>query len=153
MTSDELKSLPKGDFIVMKTGVHPMRVHLKLFFKWGIKFDKGNPYTVPENGNRTVRYAEKKEILDGIMKKYHPEMLTEAGTDRSDGGGMTGQADTMDVISSQEQKPHATRPNRAGSRGKGGKPLQMKPPAYREDARAAEEFYAAGTEVKDSAEA
>lgn len=32
LTPDELKSLPKGDFIVMKTGVHPMRVHLKLFF-------------------------------------------------------------------------------------------------------------------------
>ena len=28
LTPDELKSLPKGDFIVMKTGVHPMRVHL-----------------------------------------------------------------------------------------------------------------------------
>lgn len=48
MTPDELKSLPKGDFIVMKTGAHPMRVHLKLFFKWGIQFDKDNPYTVPE---------------------------------------------------------------------------------------------------------
>lgn len=36
MTPDELKSLPKGHFIVMKTGTHPMRVKLKLFFKWGI---------------------------------------------------------------------------------------------------------------------
>lgn len=30
MTPDELKSLPKGDFIVMKTGTHPMRTHLHL---------------------------------------------------------------------------------------------------------------------------
>ena len=36
---DELKSLPKGDFIVMKTGVNPTQVHLKLFFKWRIEFD------------------------------------------------------------------------------------------------------------------
>ena len=70
MTQDELKSLPKGDFIVMKTGVHPMRVHLKLFFKWGIKFDKEHPFVTKENGNRTVRYACKKEIQDNIMKKY-----------------------------------------------------------------------------------
>ena len=75
MTPDELKALPKGDFIVMKTGVHPMRAHLKLFFKWGIEFDDEHPYTVPENGNRKVQYAEKKEILDGIMEKYHPESV------------------------------------------------------------------------------
>ena len=75
MTPDELKALPKGDFIVMKTGVHPMRVHLKLFFKWGIEFDDEHPYTVPENGNRKVQYAEKKEIQDGIMEKYHPESV------------------------------------------------------------------------------
>ncbi len=151
MTPDELKSLPKGDFIVMKTGVHPMRVHLKLFFKWGIKFDNNNPYTVSENGNRVVQYAEKKEILDGIMKKYHPDMLAEAGVDNSGGGGMTGQTDTMGINASQEPKPHATRPNRAGSRGKGGKPLQTKPP--RAETRTAEELATADMEVKKSAEA
>ena len=78
MTPDELKSLPKGDFIVMKTGVHPMRVHLKLFFKWGIEFDADNPYIVPENGNRKVEYAEKQEIQNGIMQKYHPESVFDA---------------------------------------------------------------------------
>ena len=66
LTPDELKSLPKGDFIVMKTGVHPMRVHLKLFFKWGIEFDDEHPYTVPDQGNREVKYADKKEIQNGI---------------------------------------------------------------------------------------
>ena len=40
MTPDELKSLPKGTFIVTKTGFYPMKVKLKLFFKWGIKFDE-----------------------------------------------------------------------------------------------------------------
>lgn len=70
MTPDELKSLPKGDFIVMKTGVHPIRVHLKLFFKWGIEFDEDHPYTVQENGNRKVEYANKDEIIDGIKEKY-----------------------------------------------------------------------------------
>ncbi len=78
MTPDELKSLSKGDFIVMKTGVHPMRVHLKLFFKWGIEFDEDNPYIAPENGNRKVEYAEKQEIQNGIMQKYHPESVFDA---------------------------------------------------------------------------
>ena len=52
MTPDELKSLPKGTFVVMKTGFYPMKVKLKLFFKWGIKFEE--QYEVMENGNREV---------------------------------------------------------------------------------------------------
>ena len=75
MTPDELKSMPKGQFIVMKTGFYPMKVKLKLFFKWGIQFEE--EYTVEEKGNRQVAYAEKKEIMDGIIQKYHPEWLME----------------------------------------------------------------------------
>lgn len=52
MTPDELKALPKGTFIVTKTGFYPIKVKLKLFFKWGIRFEK-EPFTVP-----TVRTAE-----------------------------------------------------------------------------------------------
>lgn len=77
MTADELKSMPKGQFVVMKTGFYPMKVKLKLFFKWGISFDEKHPYEIPDQGNRKVEYAEKKDILDGIVKKYHPEWLME----------------------------------------------------------------------------
>ena len=38
MTPDELKSIPKGEFVVMKTGSHPMRTRLRLFLDWGITF-------------------------------------------------------------------------------------------------------------------
>ena len=70
MTADELKSMPKGQFIVMKTGFYPMKVRLKLYFDWGIQFDE--QYAVPENGNRKVSYAEKNELLQAIVLKYHP---------------------------------------------------------------------------------
>lgn len=36
MTRDELKSIPKGSFVVMKTGTHPMQTKLRLFLDWGI---------------------------------------------------------------------------------------------------------------------
>ena len=75
MTPDELKSMPKGQFVVMKTGFYPMKVKLKLFFNWGIKFEK--EYEVEENANRKVAYAEKRELMDGIVKKYHREWLIE----------------------------------------------------------------------------
>ncbi len=55
MSPDELKSMPKGSFIVMKTGVHPMRVQLRLFLDWGIRFRE--PYQVPERAQREVAYA------------------------------------------------------------------------------------------------
>ena len=80
MTPDELKSMPKGQFVVMKTGFHPMKVKLKLFFKWGIKFNEDEPYTISDNGNREVKYADKKEIIDGIVQKYHPDWLQKQDT-------------------------------------------------------------------------
>ncbi len=70
MTPDELKSMPKGQFIVMKTGAYPMKVKLKLFFQWGITF--GEPYTVPDKGNRPVAYAGKKALAKAIRAKYPP---------------------------------------------------------------------------------
>ena len=65
MTPDELKSLPKGHFIVMKTGTHPMRTRLRLFLEWGITF--GKPYQVPEKAARKVYYADKKEFLYTVL--------------------------------------------------------------------------------------
>lgn len=70
MTTDELKSLPKGTFVVMKTGFYPMKVKLKLFFKWGIKFEE--KYEVMENGNREVHYANHSELFNNIIQAYSP---------------------------------------------------------------------------------
>ena len=52
LTPDELKSIPKGNFIVQKTGQHPMRTRLRLFLEWGITFEE--PYIVPERADRAV---------------------------------------------------------------------------------------------------
>ena len=75
MTPDELRNMPKGQFVVMKTGFHPMKTRLKLFFKWGIEFDPNQPYEVSEHGSRKVEYAGKDEIKIAILMKYHPEKL------------------------------------------------------------------------------
>ena len=66
LSPDELKNLPKGNFIVMKTGTHPMRTKLQLYFKWGISFEE--PYQVPERAQREVYYAGKEELLMNIKK-------------------------------------------------------------------------------------
>ncbi len=64
MTPDELKSLPKGNFIVMKTGSNPMRSKLELFTKWGILFE--DPYSIKVNSQQQVEYITKTEILRSI---------------------------------------------------------------------------------------
>ena len=68
MTVDELKSMPKRQFIVMKTGTHPMISKLKLFFKWGIKFE--DEYRLPDKTARAVSYKERDELIKDVEVKY-----------------------------------------------------------------------------------
>ena len=71
MSPDELKALPKGNFIVTKTGTHPMKTKLELFFRWGITFDA--PYEIKEHDAREVKYADAKLLEAAILKKYPPK--------------------------------------------------------------------------------
>ena len=71
MTPDELKSIPKGQFVVMKTGTHPMQTRLRLFLDWGISF--GDPYLLPERAARTVAYANKQELEQAIFRCHHTQ--------------------------------------------------------------------------------
>lgn len=75
MTPDELKSMPKGSFIVAKTGVHPMKVKLRLFLDWGIRF--GEPYEVPEKAQRAVAYADKQELEESIIRRHYGTVAEE----------------------------------------------------------------------------
>ena len=75
LTPDELKSLPKGSFIVMKTGTHPMRTHLQLFLNWGITFEE--PYTVPERANRTVAYANRVDLERNLPQSSKAKEIDE----------------------------------------------------------------------------
>ena len=68
MSADELKSMAKGNFVVMKTGTHPMKTRLKLFFEWGIQF--GEPLQMPDRGSRPVYYAGKQDLERAILQAY-----------------------------------------------------------------------------------
>ena len=69
MTADELKALPKGTFVVTKTGFNPIQVKLKLFFKWGIQFED-KPYVVPLRDNKDICYASKDNLMRAVYDKY-----------------------------------------------------------------------------------
>ena len=121
MTPDELKSMPKGQFVVMKTGFYPMKVKLKLFFNWGIKFDEQHPYTVPDQGNRKVKYAEKKIIIDGIIRKYRPDLIEPSAP----------QGDTVTGGQEQPMSEKNRPPYHMQDKRSGGTSLQIEPKTRR----------------------
>ena len=87
MMPDELKSLHKGQFIVMKTGTHPMQTRLRLFLDWGITFDR--IYEVPEKAERKVAYADKTELERSILVRYQTDRADDSApisSKRTDGG-------------------------------------------------------------------
>ena len=57
---DEIKVLPRGEFVVTKSFCHPMRTTLPLFLKLGIRFDA--PFELPDRGFRTVAYASAQDL-------------------------------------------------------------------------------------------
>ena len=119
MTADELKSMPKGQFIVMKTGAHPMKVKLKLFFQWGISF--GAPYTVPDKGNRPVAYAGKETLINAILEKYPPAPVIEevqCGSQESSSGQKANAAAPKKSGQKQGKKQGQQRKNQAAGKGR-----------------------------------
>ncbi|MCU6720170.1 type IV secretory system conjugative DNA transfer family protein [Porcipelethomonas ammoniilytica] len=81
LTVDELKSMPKGQFIVMKTGAHPMISPLKLYFKWGISFEE--PYILEDKGARAVSYTGKDALMREVEIQY-PQQKKEIPEDDED---------------------------------------------------------------------
>jgi type IV secretion system protein VirD4 len=81
MTPDELKAMPKGEFVVMKTGTHPTRTRLRLFLDWGITF--GKPCVMEEKALRPVVYADRGEPEEEILRRH----CALEDTDDDDDGG------------------------------------------------------------------
>ena len=82
MTPDELKSIPKGSFVVMKTGTHPMQTKLRLFLDWGITF--GEPYVTPEHAVRKVAYASREELFRSVRKAQQEQAAQAAQAEQSE---------------------------------------------------------------------
>ena len=108
MTVDELKTLPRFHFIITKTGCHPMRTKLGLFFNWGIELK--TEYEVPKKAVREVFYAGK----DGLMREIEnregrteiPETETTSAKSAAGGQNMT-PVDVEEIIEEEiiEEEP------------------------------------------------
>ena len=116
MTADELKSMKKGSFIVMKTGAHPFVSQLKLFFKWGISFPE-KAYTVADQGARKVCYTSREKLIRTIAKQYPQEKKPQPHVETATGGqSMTepAEATTVQEINHAAQQAKTPKPVRTG---------------------------------------
>ena len=91
MTVDELKTLPRFHFIITKTGCHPMRTKLDLFFNWGIELK--TEYEVEKKEVRKVHYAGKDGLILEIElregRKAAEELTSKASRSATGGQNMT----------------------------------------------------------------
>ena len=109
---DELKSIPKGSFIVQKTGCHPMRTRLRLFLEWGITFDE--EYRVEEQAARKVYYADQDALTRAIVRKYPPKLPGQKTTRSVKGEGQLHNAPVQEMVVAEDidydRMPHKHTP-------------------------------------------
>ena len=112
LTADELKSIPKGSFIVQKTGCHPMRTRLRLFLEWGITFEE--EYRVEEQVARRVYYADQNALTRAIVRKYPPKLPEQKTTRSVKGEGQLHDAPVQEMVVAEDiaydRKPHKRTP-------------------------------------------
>lgn len=81
MTADELKSIPKGHFVVMKTGTHPMQTRLRCF--WNGVSPSVSRTRFQRSPPRKVAYASKRELERAILQRHHAQIAEEAQSTQS----------------------------------------------------------------------
>lgn len=108
VTPDELKTLPKGHFILAKTGCNPMRTQLPLFLKWGIQFDKA--YVMEERAARKVAYADRFELEQEIVTRS--DAYEEEGDSQPSEPPVSASGGGMQHSTTMQQKEHLGTPMR-----------------------------------------
>ena len=108
LTPDELKALPKQTFVVMKTGTYPMRTRLRLFFDWGITFDKA--YQPTEQAERRVSYAGRESIEAAIWQAYPGQAPAQAPAPTVPAQGQTQQPAAKKWTDKKKKQQQSTKP-------------------------------------------
>jgi len=106
LSPDELKSLPKQTFVVMKTGTYPMRTRLRLFFDWGITF--GAPYQPTEQAERKVHYTSRESIEAAILRAYPRQASAPTTAATTPTQGQTQQPDNKKWTDKKKQQTKTT---------------------------------------------
>ena len=67
MAPNELREMPKGEFVLLKTFCRSTKTHMPLFTEWGIRLEE--KYSMPERAIREIKYMDVPELMKKLGKK------------------------------------------------------------------------------------
>ena len=67
MAPNELREMPKGEFVLLKTFCRSTKTHMPLFTEWGIMLEE--KYSMPERAIREIKYMDVPELMKKLGKK------------------------------------------------------------------------------------
>ncbi len=67
MAPNELREMPKGEFVLLKTFCRSTKTHMPLFTEWGITLEE--KYSMPERAIREIKYMDVPELMKKLNKK------------------------------------------------------------------------------------
>ena len=77
MAPNELREMPKGEFVLLKTFCRSTKTHMPLFTEWGITLEE--KYHVPERPIREIEYINIRELITRLKKKNGQNTQQELG--------------------------------------------------------------------------
>lgn len=70
MSEDEIKRMPKYNFVFNKTGMAPFKAKFRRYPYWGINLNK-DKYEMDTNTLKEVHYATRDKLMNAIKEKYY----------------------------------------------------------------------------------
>ena len=67
MAPNELREMPKGEFVLLKTFCRSTKTHMPLFTDWGIKLE--NKFEMPIRDIREIQYQDVNELIAKLKKE------------------------------------------------------------------------------------
>jgi type IV secretion system protein VirD4 len=67
MAPNELREMPKGEFVLLKTFCRSTKTHMPLFTEWGITLEE--KYSMPERAIREIKYMDVPELMKKLNRK------------------------------------------------------------------------------------
>lgn len=69
LAPDEITNIKKGNWILKKTGMNPVKINLPKGDSWGIQFDVP-PFEIEKKSVQHVEYADRNSLMQAVRSKY-----------------------------------------------------------------------------------
>ena len=87
MAPNELREMPRGEYVLLKTFCRSARTRMPLFTDWGITLEE--KYHVPERAIREIEYMDVNELIGRLKKRVEKPRVVENTMRESDGNSQS----------------------------------------------------------------